>query len=210
MITEERKTTITDYIPDSTPLVGALVLFAEREWYLTLRGNQLVGLITYWAFNSPEFCVQLYAVFRRLEELSRDALAKDGCGVSGSAGLVLKDDVIAKVTTRFESSQKELGGNRFVDELDFHHVHEALKKHEPWRDFLNHRLNECLSDSGYDKRYTVTRLRDAVMHGRVVFPTYRHFKEGVQAIRNIAELIKHLDRYRRSPQTDASSSIPGE
>ena len=51
MITEERQTTITDYIPDSTPLVDALALFAEREWYLTLRGNQVVGVITFMSWE---------------------------------------------------------------------------------------------------------------------------------------------------------------
>ena len=41
---------------------------------------------------------------------------------------------------RFESTQRELGGNRFVDELDFHNVYDALKKHRPWRDFLDKTL----------------------------------------------------------------------
>src|SRR5689334_3375853 len=47
-ITEERSTSIIDYIPDWTPLAEALTLFEVREWYLTIRGNQAAGLITYW------------------------------------------------------------------------------------------------------------------------------------------------------------------
>lgn len=207
-ITKEGQTAITDYIPDSTPLIEALALFDGREWYFTLRGNQVAGLMTYWGFNSHEFRVQLYAILSRLEELSRDALAKDGCGVLGPDGLSLKDDVIAKVRDRFQSSQQELGGDRFVDELDFHHVHEALKKHAPWRTFLHERLGENLSGNGYDKRYNLTKLRDDVMHGRVVFPTYRRFKERVQGFRNVVEFLGHLEAYHAAAESHAPSSPP--
>ena len=58
-----------------------------------------------------------------------------------------------------------MGGNRFVDELDFHHVHEALKKHSPWRDSLHEKLGKSLSNSEYDRLYNFTDFRDAVMHG---------------------------------------------
>jgi hypothetical protein len=39
VITGEKQTSISDFIPDSTPLAEAVFLFGEREWYLTLRGN---------------------------------------------------------------------------------------------------------------------------------------------------------------------------
>lgn len=194
-ITEERATTITDYIPDWTPLAEALALFESREWYLTIRGNHVAGLITYWAFNKHEFRVQLYVALSHLEELSRDVLAKDGCGISSSHGLDLTCEVLDKVRKRFESSQKELGGNRFVDELDFHNVHDALKKHQPWRDFLNKRIGKSLSNNNYEKLYSFTKLRDTVMHGRLLFPTYQHFKEGTNAINLMIELIDHLVAY---------------
>src|ERR1700733_4550611 len=35
-ITNVRQTSVSDYIPDSTPLADALFLFESREWYLTL------------------------------------------------------------------------------------------------------------------------------------------------------------------------------
>ncbi len=194
-ITEERPTTIADYIPDSTPLAEAFALFEAREWYLTLRTNRVSGLVTYWAFNSHEFRVQLYVGLSQIEEFSRNVLAKDGCGVSNQRGLNLTGKVLEKVSKRFESAHHELGGNRFVDELDFHHVNDALKKHLPWREHFHQRLGESLSNGEYARRYNFTTLRDAVMHGRVLFPTYRRFKEGTRTISRIAELISHLEAY---------------
>jgi hypothetical protein len=76
-IVEERPTSVADHIPDSTPLAEAFGLFETREWYLTLRGNQVSGLVTYWEFNSHEFRVQLYVGLSWLEELSRKVLVKD-------------------------------------------------------------------------------------------------------------------------------------
>lgn len=198
-ITEERRTTIEDFIPDSTPLAEAFSLFESREWYLTLRGNRVSGLVTYWDFNSHEFRVQLYVGFSRVEELSRDVLAKDGCGVSSRQGLNLTDEVLDKVSERFESAKQELGGNRFVDELQFHHVYDALKKHTPWREQLHQRLGQSLSNGEYDRRYDFTTLRDAVMHGRVLFPTYRRFKECTRIIGKIPELIGYLEAYIGPP-----------
>ena len=198
-ITEERPITVEDYIPDSTPLAEAFPLFEAREWYLTLRANRVSGLVTYWAFNSHEFRVQVYLGLSRVEELSRNVLAKDGCGVSDHKGLSLSPEVLDKVTKRFKSSQRELGGNRFVDALDFHHVSAALKKHKYWRELLNLRLDEGLSNGEYDRRYDFTELRDAVMHGRVLFPTYSCFQEGVKTVSRIAELIKHLEAYLVPP-----------
>jgi hypothetical protein len=89
-ITTIEATSISDYIPDSTPLAEAFFLFEGREWYLTLSGNRVSGLLTYWAFNGRQFRVQLYAGFSRIEELSRDVLAKDGCGVSDARGSNLR------------------------------------------------------------------------------------------------------------------------
>ena len=197
-ITQERATSVADHIPDSTPLAEALGLFETREWYLTLRGNRVSGLVTYWAFNSREFRVQLYVYLSRLEELSRDVLAKDNCGVSSHQGLNLSSEVLDKVSKRFALARKELGGNRFVDELDFHNVNDALRKHLRWRDYLHQQVGRTLSNGEYEKLYNFTELRDAVMHGRVLFPTYRHFKGGTRAISKIGELIDHLAAYRAS------------
>jgi hypothetical protein len=201
VITEERPTSVADHIPDSTPLAEAFSLFETREWYLTLRGNQVSGLVTYWEFNSHEFRVQLYVGLSRLEELSRNVLAKDNCGVSSDKGLNLSPQVLSKASERFESVRKDLGGNRFVDELDFHNVNDALKKHSPWRVYLNQQVDNPLSYSAYDKLFNFTKLRDAVMHGRVLFPTYRHFKESALAISKMPWLIDHLAAYCASPTT---------
>ena len=103
------------------------------------------------------------------------------------------------VNTRFpgpvELAQEELGGNRFVDELDFHNVHDALRKHEPWRNFLSETAGESHSNTGYDKLYSFTKLRNAVMHGRLLFPTYQHFKDGTRAINTMMVLIENLSAY---------------
>jgi hypothetical protein len=193
-----RQTFVSDHIPDSTPLAEASFLFEDREWYLTLRENRVSGLITYWAFNSREFRVQLYASLSRIEELSRDVLAKDGCGMFDSQGLRLSVEVLDKITTRFKFTSKELGGNRFVDELDFHQVNDALRKHAPWRNFLHERLDKAISNGEYERRYNFTTLRDDVMHGRIVFPNYQTFKSRGASIDQIVELIDHLDAYLNS------------
>jgi hypothetical protein len=198
-ITITRETSVSDHIPDSTPLAEAFYLFDTREWYLTLRGNRVSGLITYWDFNSREFRVQLYAGLSRVEELSRNLLARDGCGISSDKGLNLSPEVLQKVRKRFESVRQKMGGNRFVDELDFHHVNEALKKHSPWRDFLHQRLGRALSNVEYETLYNFTGFRDAVMHGRVLFPIYLDFKQRRSTISQIGELIDHLDAYSALP-----------
>jgi hypothetical protein len=197
-ITTIQSTSVSDHIPDSTPLAEAFFLFENREWYLTLRGNRVSGLVTYWAFNSREFRVQLYAGLSRVEELSRDVLAKDGSGVSNEKGLSLTPQVLEEVRKRFESARREMGGHRFVDELQFHQVNDALRKHSPWRDFLRQRLGRILSNGEYERLYNFTRLRDAVMHGRVLFPAYRDFKKFIGMIDNIGEFIDHLDAYEAS------------
>jgi len=157
------------------------------------------GLITYWAFNSREFRIQLYAGLSRVEELSRDVLAKDGCGLSSDKGLNLTAEVLEKVRKRFESARQKMGGNRFVDELDFHQVNDALRKHSPWRDFLHQKVGKSLSNSEYDRLYNFTDFRDAVMHGRILFPAYRNFQKSSSTIGQIGELIDHLDAYRALP-----------
>jgi len=93
-----------------------------------------------------------------------------------------------------------------VDELDFHNVNDALRKHSPWREFLHERLDKSLSNTEYQRLYDFTDLRDAVMHGRVLYPTYREFKRHLSTISRIGELIKHLEVYcipirQRLPQT---------
>jgi len=77
-ITTMRATSVSDFIPDTTPLAEAFYLFDTREWYLTIRGNRVSGLVTYWAFNSREFRVQLYAGLSRVEELSLRPLKRYG------------------------------------------------------------------------------------------------------------------------------------
>jgi hypothetical protein len=206
-ITTMRETSVSDHIPDSTPLAEAFYLFETREWYLTLRGNRVSGLITYWDLNSREFRIQLYAGLSRVEELSRDLLAKDGCGLSSEKGLNLSSDVLEKVQKRFEAARKKMGGNRFVDELDFHHVNEALKKHSPWRDFLHQKLDKSLSNGEYDRLYNFTDFRDAVMHGRVLFATYSEFQKHGSTISQIGELIDHLDAYRALPASDPPPTV---
>jgi hypothetical protein len=47
IVTELRQTSVSDHIPDATPLAEAFFLFQDREWYLTLRENKVSGLITY-------------------------------------------------------------------------------------------------------------------------------------------------------------------
>ena len=206
-ITTMRETSVSDHIPDSTPLAEAFYLFGNREWYLTLRGNRVSGLITYWAFNSREFRIQLYAGLSRVEELSRDVLAKDGCGLSADKGLNLTAEVLEKVRKRFEAARQKMGGNRFVDELDFHQVNDALRKHSSWRDFLHQKIGKSLSNSEYERLYNFTDFRDAVMHGRILFPTYWAFQKRSSTISQIGELIDHLDAYRDVPAKKQTVTI---
>jgi hypothetical protein len=100
---------------------------------------------------------------------------------------------LAKPLERFEAAKHMAGGNRFVDELDFHQVHEALKAHEPWRRFL---LTKSISESRYQKHFSFTSLRNDVMHGRTVFPTYERFKRRRRAIGRMVEWIDLLYAYQ--------------
>jgi hypothetical protein len=119
IISDERPTLVSDHIPDSTPLADAFLLFDEREWYFTLCGNQVSGLVTYWAFNRHEFRVQIFTMVSLIEEISRDILATDGCGTVDASGIKLKPEELDKAMKRFEEAKQNAGGNRFVDELDF-------------------------------------------------------------------------------------------
>jgi hypothetical protein len=202
-ITTVQSTSVSDYILDSTPLAEALFLFENREWYLTLRGNRVSGLVTYWDFNNREFRVQLYAGLSYLEERSRDALAKDGCGVSSECGLNLRPKELQMVRQQFERARQKLGGNRFVDELQFRQVNNVLKKHLLWRDFLSKMLGRILSEDEYRDLYDFTTLRNGVMHGRVLFPTYEEFTRFTGMIDNIGQFIDHLDAYNALPATPA-------
>ena len=160
---------VSDHIPDSTPLADAFLLFDEREWYFTLRGNQVSGLLTYSAFNRHEFRVQLFTMVSLIEGISRDILATDGCGTVDASGIRLGVEHLAEPIKRFEAAKQHGGGNRFVDELDFHQVHEALKVHEPWRAFL---IKNQISNSQYEKHFSFTTFRNDIMHGRTMFPTF--------------------------------------
>lgn len=188
----EREISVSDHIPDSTPLAAAFVLFESREWYLTLRGNQVSGLITYWEFNRHEFRVQLYTVLSLIEGLSRDILAKDGCGVSDETGINLPPDEVKTPLQRFKAAKEKGGGNRFVDELEFHHVNDALMKHQPWRNFL---LQKKLSQKQYEEKYCFTTIRNDVMHGRTLFPTYERFRKRRAAIGRMVDWIDYLYAY---------------
>lgn len=123
----------------------------------------------------------------------------DGCGVVDSNGLKLTEDVLQKAHERFESAKKAMGGHRFVDELQFHHLHDALKKHNRWRDFLGG-IGKNLSNGKYDETYNFTKLRDRVMHGRTLFPTYNDFKEFTGTVDVIGQYIDLLDSYLEGPQ----------
>jgi len=193
VITEERETTIADYIPDATPLAEAFLLFDEREWYLTLHANQVAGLITYWEFNRHEFRVQLYTMLSLVEGLSRDILARDGCGVLDDRGIHLLDDQLDQPRQRFEQAKAKGGGNRFVDELDFHQVAAALEAHDLWRAFLSQKK---ITQKQYDKHFSFTTIRNDVMHGRTIFPTYERFRKRRRVVRKMVEWIDHLYAYR--------------
>jgi hypothetical protein len=157
------------------------------------------GLVTYWAFNSREFRVLLYTGFSRIEELSRNILVMDGCGVMDASGLNLPTDVLKKASRQFKETQLAMGGNRFVDELLFGAVHIALRKHAGWRQYLA-AINKDLSDDEYDELYNFKDLRSAVMHGRVLFPTYRKFSNFARTIDKVGEVIEDLTDYlNRSP-----------
>ena len=197
-ISRERKIDVSDYIPDLTPLAEAFYLFRAREWYFTLRANHVSGLITYWAFNSREFRVQIYAGLSRVEELSRNVLAGEGCGITDENGLNLTKKVIEKISGRTRPAWQNNGGNRFVDELDYRQVHRALSKLQPWRTFLNGRLGCDISNSDYGRHFNFIDLRNAVMHGRTVFPTHEDFRKDSLIIGNIGEFINHLDAYLAS------------
>jgi hypothetical protein len=193
-LAHESDTKLSDHIPDSTPLAEAFSMFDNREWYLTLRSNHVSGLITYWAFNNREFRVQLYAGLSRVEELSRSVLVKDEIGILDKNGLCLSPKEDERIQKRIKSEWKENGGNRFIDELDYRQVHRALSKHQPWRTFLN-KCIPGIGNSEYGQRFNFTDIRNAVMHGRTIFPTYVEFKKRSAKVREIRKFIKYLDSY---------------
>src|SRR5581483_7763250 len=193
VISDERPTLVSDHIPESTTFADAFRLFDEREWYFTLDGNQVSGLLTYWAFNRHEFRVQLFAIVSLIEGISRDILATDGCGKVDASGITLEIEHLAEPIRRFEAAKQNAGGNRFVDELDFHQVHEALKAHEPWRAFL---VKKQISSSPYEKHFAFTTFRNDIMHGRTMFPTFERFKKRRSALAKMVEWIDLLYAYQ--------------
>ena len=124
-------------------------------------------------------------------------------GVSDPKGLNLTPDVL---TDDLNRRGGDMGGNRFVDELQFHQVHDALRAHTPWRDFLLQRTGKEISNREYNRLYNFTSLRDGVMHGRVLFPIYGEFKLFARTIDNIAEYIGYLDAYVASSADDAAKA----
>ena len=190
-----RDVVISDHIPDSTPIAEAFFLFDDREWYLTLRANRVSGLLTYWAFNGREFRVQLYAGFSRVEELARDVLAADNCGVADGAGLGLEQKDLKTALKRFKDARLKMGSHRFLDELLFSQLSKSLRQHARWRNFLNSRIGRQLSDDDYPVDSTFTEMRNAVMHGRLLFSTYQDFKAGRNTIGRVGDLIVHLEAY---------------
>jgi hypothetical protein len=189
----ERPVSISDHIPDSTPVADAFSLFDEREWYLTFRGNKVSGLITYWELNRHEFRVQLYPMLSLIEELSRHILVAAGCGVSDCTGIELDAGDLKRAQQRFSSAKADGGGNNFVDHLDFHHLNKALWKCDWWREFLGRR---GISRTQYEKEYNFNPIRNEVMHGRVLFPTYQQFTNRRTAIAKMADWIDLLYAYR--------------
>jgi hypothetical protein len=130
-----------------------------------------------------------------IEAISRDILARDNCGVADATGIRLPAGELTEPITRFQAAKQMAGGNRFVDELDFHQVHEALKAHKPWREFL---LKKQVSKSQYGKHFSFTTLRNDVMHGRTVFPTYERFKKRCRAVAKMIQWIDLLYAYTQA------------
>lgn len=192
----QKSISLADHIPDSTTIAEAFPLFRHREWYLCVRANCVSGLVTYWAFNSREFCVLLYAALSRVEELSRDALEADGKGIADESGLVFDKPLKKGLLTNFKKTQQKNGGNRFLDALGFNHISQALAHNDAWRQFFNPRLSEVISEQNYQEKYAFVDLRNAVMHGLPPFPDYDLFKKRSTDIENIFKLIGHLEAFR--------------
>jgi hypothetical protein len=123
----------------------------------------------------------------------------DGCGLHSGHGLNLAENTLKNAAHRFKQQSEELGGNRFVDALDFGPINDALKNHPPWRNYLEGKIGS-LSEDDYQAHFDFRDLRNAVMHGRAPFPTYSSFKVGITAIGQITQFIVHLEAYpdRRS------------
>ena len=67
--------------------------------------------------------------------------------------------------------------------------------HAPWRKYLDRRLYGEIGDAEYEYLFKFTDLRNSVAHGRILFPTYRKFKEHRNLIAKIGEFIGHLENY---------------
>jgi hypothetical protein len=197
---------LADHIPESTTLADAFPLFREREWYLTFRANRVSGLITYWAFNSREFCVQLFAALSRVEELSKDVLEGDGKGIFDESGLVFDEPLSKQTLKNFKKTLAKNGGNRFLDALGFSHVSQALAHNQGWREFFDQRTSSRMNDENYKERYGFVKFRNAVVHGGTPFPDYELFKKRSSDINHIGELIDHLDAYRKCQEAKSSKS----
>lgn len=144
-------------------------------------------------FNRHEFRVQLFTIVSLIEAISRDVLANDGCGTVDASGIKLDAEDLAEPIERFEAAKRNAGGNRFVDELDFHQVHEALKAHEPWRAFL---AKKQISKSQCEKHFVFTTFRNDIMHGRTMFPTFERFKKRRRTVAKMVEWIDLLYAYQ--------------
>ena len=57
------------------------------------------------------------------------------------------------------------------------------------------RKRKVIGENDYRALYDFTTLRDGVMHGRVLFPTYRDFRHFTGRIDNIGAFIDSLDAY---------------
>jgi hypothetical protein len=133
-----------------------------------------------------------------IEAISRDILATDGCGSVDPSGIKLTAEELAESLKRFEEAKRHAGGNRFVDELDFHQVHEALKAHEPWCAFL---VKKQISKSQCEKHFAFTTFRNDIMHGRTMFPTFDRFKKRCRAVAKMVEWIDLLYAYQAERAT---------
>jgi hypothetical protein len=81
-------------------------------------------------------------------------------------------------------------------------VNEALRKHSSWRSFLDRKCGGSLTQNQYKSLYEFTSLRDSVMHGRVLFPTYGDFGKFIDKIDDMGSFIDCLDAYNTPDETE--------
>jgi hypothetical protein len=73
---------------------------------------------------------------------------------------------------------------------------------------LARETRQSLSSGEYERLYNFTDFRDAVMHGRILFPAYQNFKERSSMISQIGELIEELHSRGGNPVHPRSDCLP--